>query len=162
MFRWGRECQGQGDSERGAYTQLTVNGDGTAQQLNQLVRQCQANARALVGSGSGWVSLIEAVENTRQVFGGNANTRILHHEPDSGFGAVGGKGNLPTRRRKLDRIAQQVRHDFLHLVGIEGRPQRMQRQGVPICHLLTLCQRLERSGQRPQQSGEVAGLYVRV
>ena len=128
-------------------------------QFNDPLDDGQAEARAAVFAGAGFLAAEELVENPHLVRGGDARTGVGDGHPDPGGLLEGAAGHRPSRDVVADGIVDQVDQRPLDLlpvrldgqsigeIGVQGEPafvqqhlefvenpaqERMQAEGGPL------------------------------
>ena len=94
----------QGKAKSRPIVQLAIDFDRAAESIQQMLDDGQAEAGAADGPVPGFVGAIETVEDTGQVFGGDADAGILDGEVDPLAGRIGGDPDKAAVRRIFDGI----------------------------------------------------------
>src|SRR5436190_2319988 len=85
--------------------------DRSAQMIEEVRDEREAEPRAAERSRRGGVGLIEALEDPRELIGGNADAVVA--DPEDDRVALGARSELTRRpiRRVLERVIDEVLHD---------------------------------------------------
>ena len=114
-----RRARGMRDGERAALARALSTADRAAVQLDQLLHQRQADAGALVGAAARALDAVEALEDVRQLLGGNAGAGVAHRQLDAHCPVLPhGDGDLALER-ELERVREQVEDDLLPHVAVD-------------------------------------------
>ncbi len=156
------------EAEHAALARRALHGDLAAQQLRQVARNRQAQARAAVLAVGAAIGLLECFKNQLLLVFGNADAGVVHRKCQ-GAGLVLRQLQVHAAPvRELDRVGQQVLQNLAQALAIGLRVGRHagcnmagQRQPLLLGHRAQrLDQRLHRRGQidRLQHHGRLAGL----
>jgi hypothetical protein len=94
----------QVESEGGALADLALDREPAAVQLDDLLGQGQADARAAEPALAARVGLGEAIEDARQVRGRDAHARVLDRHPGQAVADGEPHGDAAVRRSELERV----------------------------------------------------------
>jgi len=95
--------------------------DAAAHQLEQLLDQRQADAGAAVLAGGRVVQLLEALEQQRQLLGGDADAAVADRQLELVMlQGHGDQADAPAGGGEFERVTQQVEEDLLEMAVIQA------------------------------------------
>src|SRR6185436_16410811 len=119
LTRERRRGVGQEDRKRCAAARAgAVDGNRSPVHLDEVPRQREPDAEPAELARRAGVRLPEALEDVRQVLGGDADAAVLHADHDRPVVAPRAQRDSAARRRELDRVRQQVPQDLLQPIAI--------------------------------------------
>ena len=116
----------KGDDDFGADAQFRFQREGAAVQVDEVLGDRQAEARALFGRFDRVRALAERSEHDRNFLLRNTGAGILHaHVLAAGRGPADLEPDFAALRRELDRVRQQVQTDLPHRALVTPEPRQV-------------------------------------
>src|SRR5438128_1197853 len=113
---------GEGEQEGGAVVEFALGADGASVGQHDVLGDGEAQAGASGFAGAGFVDAVEAFEEARDMFGGNAGAEILHVEFDAAEGGTRAQDDASAGAAVLHGIVDKVGEDLMNgfAVGQDG------------------------------------------
>ncbi len=110
--RYVRRPRRHADGEGGALAGGARDLDRAAVQRDQLLDEREPDPRALVAAAARALHAVEAIEDPRQLVGGDPDPRVRHRQLDAGA-PPGERDAHRAREGELERVGEQVQDDLL-------------------------------------------------
>src|SRR5581483_7752221 len=107
----------KGKGEFAPLSDLAGHPDPSPVQLDQILSEGQSEPRP-PGIGSNGFTAIKFIEHLVDLVRRNAGAGIGHADPDEPLFDLRGDADLAPRRRKLDRVIDQIGQDLVELVPV--------------------------------------------
>src|SRR6185369_16252061 len=103
----------EGEDETRSVVQFAFSRDGSAVGEHDVLGNSQAKAGTAGLPGASFIHPVETFEQTRQVFGWNAGTKVADEEFHSGWGGAGAENDPVPRRGVFESVVDQVGKDLV-------------------------------------------------